>query len=91
MPASSQEPHPDQPFTLSTEREQSKIPKEKGQVWVYPSEQMFFNAMVKKVSELVCHWQVLMECVCVLGVDLERLGLEERRHEAHYRAAQQEQ
>lgn len=49
MPPSSQEPHPDQPFTLAKDREQSNIPKEAGKVWEYPSEQMFFNAMVKKV------------------------------------------
>lgn len=56
MPVSSQEPHPDQPFTLSIEREESKIPKDSGKTWVYPSEQMFFNAMVKKVTLCVCVW-----------------------------------
>lgn len=47
----SQEPCPGQPFPLSTDRQESSIPKanEDGK-WVYPSEQMFFNAMVRKVS-----------------------------------------
>lgn len=54
MPPLSQDPHPDQPFSLSTDRQRSSIPKGDGEVWVYPSEQMFFNAMSRKVSE-VCH------------------------------------
>lgn len=50
MPCLSQDPHPDQPFPLSTSRQQSSIPKgNSDDVWVYPSEQMFFNAMAKKV------------------------------------------
>ena len=51
MPPSSQEPCPGQPFPLSTGREVSSIPKggEGNEHWVYPSEQMFFNAMVRKV------------------------------------------
>jgi cytochrome c heme-lyase len=46
----SQEPLPDQPFPLSTKRQTSSIPKggTEDEKWVYPSEQMFFNAMTRK-------------------------------------------
>ncbi|VDN06144.1 unnamed protein product [Thelazia callipaeda] len=49
MPSPNQRPSPDQPFILSTEREQSTIPRavDNG-YWEYPSEQMFWNAMLKK-------------------------------------------
>lgn len=41
---------PDQPFSLSKDRQTSSIPKaDTTENWVYPSQQMFFNAMVKKV------------------------------------------
>ena len=54
MPPSSQEPLPDQPFSLSKERQTSSIPKaDSSDNWVYPSQQMFFNAMVKKVCYTV--------------------------------------
>lgn len=43
-----QVPDPEQPFELSKERAVSSIPKVDGQKWVYPSEQMFWNAMKKK-------------------------------------------
>lgn len=44
-----QKPHPQQPFPLSTERQQSTIPKADGSgYWMYPSEQMFWNAMIRK-------------------------------------------
>nr|XP_033772841.1 cytochrome c-type heme lyase isoform X2 [Geotrypetes seraphini] len=49
MPPPNQLPTPDQPFSLSTVREESTIPmafSEKN--WVYPSEQMFWNAMLRK-------------------------------------------
>ncbi|KAI1883094.1 hypothetical protein AGOR_G00241700 [Albula goreensis] len=49
MPPPNQMPAPDQPFSLSVSREESKIPRsgtEKN--WVYPSEQMFWNAMLRK-------------------------------------------
>ncbi|XP_029473415.1 cytochrome c-type heme lyase isoform X2 [Rhinatrema bivittatum] len=49
MPPPNQLPAPDQPFPLSTVREESTIPmafSEKN--WVYPSEQMFWNAMLRK-------------------------------------------
>lgn len=46
---SSQEPSPGQPFSLSTQRETSTIPKAGSEGnWVYPSEQQFWNAMIKK-------------------------------------------
>ena len=53
MPNVGQEPVPGQPFPLSTDRVVSSIPKAEsnGEKWVYPSEQMFFNAMVRKASD----------------------------------------
>jgi cytochrome c heme-lyase len=41
-------PDPDQPFDLSKNRVVSTIPKNDKENWVYPSEQMFWNAMRKK-------------------------------------------
>lgn len=49
MPPPNQTQAPDQPFSLSVSREESTIPRhgtEKN--WVYPSEQMFWNAMLRK-------------------------------------------
>lgn len=52
MPPANQQPAPDQPFPLSTDRQTSSIPKvtEDGsqQFWQYPSQQMFWNAMLRK-------------------------------------------
>lgn len=50
MPPPNQLPAPDQPFALPTDREQSSIPKagSEGGFWVYPSQQMFWNAMLRK-------------------------------------------
>ncbi|KFD57379.1 hypothetical protein M514_01890 [Trichuris suis] len=49
MPAPDQSPAPDQPFPLSTEREVSSIPKAgTNERWAYPSQQMFWNAMLRK-------------------------------------------
>ena len=50
MPPPNQRPAPDQPFPLSTERQKSNIPKAgtDGETWVYPSPQMFWNAMLRK-------------------------------------------
>ncbi|CAG7838300.1 unnamed protein product [Allacma fusca] len=50
MPPANQLPAPDQPFPLSTERVTSTIPKAGDQkdFWVYPSPQMFWNAMLRK-------------------------------------------
>lgn len=51
MPPPNQRPAPDQPFPLSTTRQESSIPKadgKEGEKWVYPSQQMFWNAMLRK-------------------------------------------
>ncbi|KOX78948.1 Cytochrome c-type heme lyase [Melipona quadrifasciata] len=50
MPPANQQPAPDQPFPLPTERQISSIPKAtgNGEFWVYPSQQMFWNAMLRK-------------------------------------------
>lgn len=52
MPPANQKPAPDQPFALPTDRQTSTIPKvtEDGslQFWQYPSQQMFWNAMLRK-------------------------------------------
>ncbi|OAD60081.1 Cytochrome c-type heme lyase [Eufriesea mexicana] len=50
MPPANQQPAPDQPFPLPTERQVSSIPKatENAEFWVYPSQQMFWNAMLRK-------------------------------------------
>ncbi|ORY95294.1 cytochrome c/c1 heme-lyase [Syncephalastrum racemosum] len=52
MPAVAQQsPHKDQKIPLGTDREVSSIPratKDGEQKWIYPSEQMFFNAMRRK-------------------------------------------
>lgn len=52
MPPMNQNPAPDQPFALPKDRQVSSIPKvtENGrqEFWVYPSQQMFWNAMLRK-------------------------------------------
>ena len=49
MPPPNQVPSPDQPFQLSTKRQSSSIPKDGTDgTWLYPSEQMFWNAMIRK-------------------------------------------
>lgn len=51
MPNLSQKPSPGQKMKLSVEREISSIPRSgdpNEKIWVYPSEQMFFNAMRRK-------------------------------------------
>ncbi|KAG7525454.1 hypothetical protein JOB18_026957 [Solea senegalensis] len=49
MPPPNQTPAPDQPFSLSVSREESNIPRHGAEKkWVYPSEQMFWNAMLRK-------------------------------------------
>lgn len=40
MPPPNQQPAPDQPFPLPTDREVSTIPKVDGDYWVYPSAQV---------------------------------------------------
>lgn len=55
MPPPNQLPAEGQPFPLDTTRETSSIPKHSPtrEHWEYPSEQMFFNAMLRKGW----HWQ----------------------------------
>ena len=49
MPPPNQRPAPDQPFPLDTGRVVSSIPKAgTDENWVYPSQQMFWNAMLRK-------------------------------------------
>lgn len=51
MPPPNQRPSPGQPFSLNTNRQTSNIPRggdHEGQKWQYPSEQMFWNAMLRK-------------------------------------------
>lgn len=50
MPPANQQPSPGQPFPLPTNRVTSTIPKAgtDDERWVYPSPQMFWNAMVRK-------------------------------------------
>ena len=50
MPPPNQQPAEGQPFPLSISREMSSIPKHASDPahWEYPSEQMFFNAMLRK-------------------------------------------
>uniref|UniRef100_A0A8D8VCW5 Holocytochrome c-type synthase n=1 Tax=Cacopsylla melanoneura TaxID=428564 RepID=A0A8D8VCW5_9HEMI len=52
MPKLNQNPAPGQPFSLPKDRQISTIPKanpdEEGPFWVYPSQQMFWNAMLRK-------------------------------------------
>lgn len=49
MPPPNQQPATDQPFTLPVTRQESSIPRTGTEnKWVYPSEQMFWNAMLRK-------------------------------------------
>lgn len=51
MPPPNQRPSPGQPFLLNTHRQTSAIPRggeHEGKNWQYPSEQMFWNAMLRK-------------------------------------------
>lgn len=49
MPPPNQRPAPDQPFELPIDRQKSSIPKAgTNETWVYPSPQMFWNAMLRK-------------------------------------------
>lgn len=53
MPAANQQPSPGQPFPLPTNRQTSSIPRaipspEGKTFWEYPSQQMFWNAMLRK-------------------------------------------
>ncbi|XP_063378957.1 holocytochrome c-type synthase [Cydia fagiglandana] len=52
MPPANQQPAPDQPFPLPVQRQVSSIPRAmpdgSTEFWVYPSQQMFWNAMLRK-------------------------------------------
>ncbi|GIY72027.1 cytochrome c-type heme lyase [Caerostris extrusa] len=50
MPPMNQNPSPDQPFPLPKQRQVSSIPKAgtENEYWIYPSSQMFWNAMLRK-------------------------------------------
>ena len=49
MPPANQLPAPNQPFPLPTDRQKSSIPRAGTQDnWVYPSQQMFYNALLRK-------------------------------------------
>jgi len=49
MPPPNQRPSPGQPFPLPIHRQTSSIPKAgTSEHWVYPSQQMFWNAMLRK-------------------------------------------
>ncbi|XP_074612522.1 holocytochrome c-type synthase-like [Acropora palmata] len=51
MPPPNQLPSPGQPFPLPTKRQVSSIPRgglDKDEKWMYPSQQMFWNAMLRK-------------------------------------------
>jgi len=50
MPPPNQRPAPDQPFELPIQRQVSTIPKagKENEFWQYPSQQMFWNAMLRK-------------------------------------------
>lgn len=51
MPPPNQQPSPGQPFPLPINRQVSSIPRGgtgKDENWVYPSQQMFWNAMLRK-------------------------------------------
>jgi len=51
MPPPNQRPSAGQPFILNTNRQTSNIPRggeNEGKNWQYPSEQMFWNAMLRK-------------------------------------------
>ena len=48
MPAPNQQAAPGQASSLDTARVESTIPNREGSHWVYPSPQMFYNALVRK-------------------------------------------
>lgn len=58
MPAANQQPAPGQPFPLPIDRQTSTIPKaiiKEGEspYWVYPSQQVSFSFIVKKMYFLL--------------------------------------
>ena len=64
MPPPNQRPHPDQKKALPTNRIRSSIPRgsepePEKEKWDYPSEQMFYNALKKKVRHTHIHYYCL--------------------------------
>ena len=76
MPPPNQRPAPNQPFPLPIERQKSTIPKAgTEETWTYPSQQMFFNALLRKGENklgLQSHTRIGLGLGC--GLEL-RLGL----------------
>ena len=73
MPPANQQPSPGQPFALSTERERSSIPRaDRDENWEYPSEQMFWNAMIRKGTSRRSHCvPFLMFVLYVIRLEVE--------------------
>ena len=59
MPAPNQNPAPDQPFALPTDRQVSTIPKaseKENEFWVYPSQQVIIILNYLKIVYQVCNF-----------------------------------
>jgi len=89
MPPPNQQPSPDQPFPLSTHRIISTIPKAgaaEGETWLYPSEQMFWNAMLRKgyVSDFF-HKLRQPQCMIRVFLAFKKTGLAELLTSQSYR------
>jgi len=71
MPPANQRPASDQPFPLSTERQMSTIPRadKENECWVYPSQQMFWNAMLRKGSATFLYLQINKPIILALRID----------------------
>ena len=57
-------PAPGQRKPLSTARVESTIPTSADGAWVYPSDQMFYNAMRKKGYEPVSYTHLTLPTIC---------------------------
>ena len=58
MPAANQQPAPDQPFPLPTDRELSTIPKAvvkegENEFWLYPSQQVSIACVILQFTAIV--------------------------------------
>ena len=73
MPPPNQRPAPDQPFMLSVDREVSTIPKSgtADETWVYPSAQMFWNAMLRKGLSFVALFLFYFS-IYLLGLEVNK-------------------
>ena len=77
MPPPNQRPSPDQPFPLPIDREVSTIPKAgTDEKWVYPSQQMFWNAMRRKGMPFYCQG---FSCLSELSWDQRPVEFEFRK------------